>query len=317
MSARVIGQALRGNKNLTYLNLSHNSIGDVGGKYLAIMLCRNRCLRDLDVSTNQIGDDGASEFADFLELNPSEPEKVVNITLQTLRLSKNAVGDDGALAFGKCLLNNHTLRELWLDSNCFGDGGVAALARGVQENDGLHVLDLGRNIIGPKGVSFFGKALRVNKHLRRLGLSGTETGDEGVQAIATGMVKHNKALVELNLSESGIGDVALGALSKVWAALNSGLRLRSVDLSANGITDEGVAVLCTALVRNPVAALAYLNLNFNRIGDIGARALSLCLASNKNLTMLHLRKNGISTQGAAALKAAWIETGHKRTCLRL
>ena len=142
-------------------------------------------------------------------------------------------------------------------------------------------------------------------------------GDEGLQAIAAGLVKHNKSVVKLNMSECGISDAGLDALSKVWAALNIGLRLRSVDLAANGITDEGVAVLCTALVRNPVAALAYLNLNFNRVGDIGARALSLCLASNKNLVMLKLRKNGISTQGAAALKAAWIETGHKRTCLRL
>ena len=76
VSARVIVYALRGNKNLTSLNLSHNSIGDAGGKSLAIMLCRNRHLRHLDVSTNQICDDAASEFADLLELNPSEPEKI-------------------------------------------------------------------------------------------------------------------------------------------------------------------------------------------------------------------------------------------------
>ena len=112
MSARVIVYALRGNKNLTSLNLSHNSIGDAGGKSLAIMLCRNRHLRHLDVSTNQICDEAASEFADLLELNPSEPEKIVNTTLQTLCLSKNAVSDDGVIAFGKCLLNNHTLQEL-------------------------------------------------------------------------------------------------------------------------------------------------------------------------------------------------------------
>ena len=73
-------------------------------------------------------------------------------------------------------------------------------------------------------------------------------GGEGLQAIAAGMVKHNKSVVKLNMSECGISDAGLDALSKVWAALNIGLRLRSVDLAAcNGCVSVCIGACATGV----------------------------------------------------------------------
>ncbi|KAM9383704.1 leucine-rich repeat-containing protein 71 [Pholidichthys leucotaenia] len=65
--AHLIGSALStartANKNLLFLNLAFNSIGDAGAMYIAQGLRLNRALLFLSLSNNQIGDSGAAHLA--------------------------------------------------------------------------------------------------------------------------------------------------------------------------------------------------------------------------------------------------------------
>lgn len=79
--ARLIGSALStaktSNKNLQFLSLAFNHIGDTGAAYLAQGLRLNRVLLYVSLAGNQIGDSGAAQFAKVLGQFPLTHEEVV------------------------------------------------------------------------------------------------------------------------------------------------------------------------------------------------------------------------------------------------
>uniref|UniRef100_A0A8C6WEJ0 Leucine-rich repeat-containing protein 71 n=1 Tax=Neogobius melanostomus TaxID=47308 RepID=A0A8C6WEJ0_9GOBI len=79
--ARLIGSALStaktSNKNLQFLNLAFNCIGDAGAAYLAQGLRLNRALLYLSLTNNRIGDSGAAQFSEVLREFPLTHEEVV------------------------------------------------------------------------------------------------------------------------------------------------------------------------------------------------------------------------------------------------
>ncbi|CAL1584926.1 unnamed protein product [Knipowitschia caucasica] len=79
--ARLIGAALStpktSNKNLLFLSLAFNSIGDAGAAYLAQGLRLNRTLLFLSLANNQIGDSGAAHLSRILGEFPLTHEEVV------------------------------------------------------------------------------------------------------------------------------------------------------------------------------------------------------------------------------------------------
>jgi len=72
-------------------------------------------------------------------------------------------------------------------------------------------------------------------------------------------------------------------------------------LRGNCIGDEGATALTMVLATN--TNLTSLNLRFNNIGDKGATALAMALTTNTSLTSLNLRGNNIGDEGATALAA--------------
>ncbi|XP_055085789.1 leucine-rich repeat-containing protein 71 [Periophthalmus magnuspinnatus] len=79
--ARLIGSALSttktANKNLLFLNLAFNCIGNAGAAYLAQGLRLNRALIYLSLANNQIGDSGAARISKILGEFPLTHEEVV------------------------------------------------------------------------------------------------------------------------------------------------------------------------------------------------------------------------------------------------
>uniref|UniRef100_A0A3B3Z7D5 Uncharacterized protein n=1 Tax=Periophthalmus magnuspinnatus TaxID=409849 RepID=A0A3B3Z7D5_9GOBI len=79
--ARLIGSALSttktANKNLLFLNLAFNCIGNAGAAYLAQGLRLNRALIYLSLANNQIGDSGAAHISKILGEFPLTHEEVV------------------------------------------------------------------------------------------------------------------------------------------------------------------------------------------------------------------------------------------------
>ncbi|XP_076835425.1 NACHT, LRR and PYD domains-containing protein 12-like isoform X2 [Brachyhypopomus gauderio] len=80
---------------------------------------------------------------------------------------------------------------------------------------------------------------------------------------------------------------------------------RKAVLSGCSITEEGCAVLCSALRSNPSSHLRELNLNYNKPGDSGVKQLSALMEDpHCKLEKLHLSGCRITEEGCVALASA-------------
>jgi Ran GTPase-activating protein (RanGAP) involved in mRNA processing and transport len=78
--------------------------------------------------------------------------------------------------------------------------------------------------------------------------------------------------------------------------------LTALTLEYNEIGDEGAKALAAALEQN--TTIIQLDLGVNQIGDEGAKVLAVALEHNTTLTQLSLWDNQIGDEGAKALAAA-------------
>ena len=124
------------------------------------------------------------------------------------------------------------------------------------------------------------------------------------------------ALTELDLKDKNIG--ACGAMV-VAHLLEFSRSLKSANLAASDIGDEGASAISTALESN--TTLTDLNLqahfyatNIVKISDTGAQAIAKMLAVNRALNSVDLRNNFIPDEGKQQLRDA---VGDKSITLKL
>ena len=285
--AKVIADALKGNKTLTTLDLSHNNIEVEGTKALAEALKDNKTLTTLNLSHNEIGDEGAKAIAEALR---------INTTLTTLNLRISKIGDKGAKDIAEALKENQTLISMDLKSNNIGDEGAKALADALRINTTLTTLNLFSTGVGAEGAKAIAEALKANETLTTLDLVENHIGAEGAKAIADAL-KGNKTLTTLDLSGSNIGYSGAKAIAE---ALKANKTLTTLDLSSNSIiSSEAIA---DALRSN--TTLTTLNFSFNSIEAEGAKAIAEALKHNKTLVAMNLKSNNIKVEGAKAIAEA-------------
>ena len=180
--------------------------------------------------------------------------------------------------------------------------GVGAISDALKINTKLTVLDLDNNFIGVEGGKKLGNALYKNKSLKVLKLKGNGIDDAGTAVIALALrrplsgapqISYNNVLAELDLSRNGIGNQGATALA---ITLKRNATLTSLTLNENRIEKEGAMELASALKVNNT--LTYLDLAYNEgIGPEGAVALGDALKSNKGLTTLDLSRTNIGGSG--------------------
>jgi NLR family CARD domain-containing protein 3 len=176
------------------------------------------------------------------------------------------VTSDESKCLARLLQQNDKLKELYLSENRLSDEGVEHLAAGLQGNKTLQVLDLRSNDIGPEGALAISSVLPQARSLKRMCLGMNEIGDGGASALAQ------------------------------WLK-DDGCSLEVLDLSENGIEEDGASALATMLLTNK--RLRDLNLAFNRVGSNGASFIAHALEHNDTLHRLSLRRNNIDNLGAA------------------
>eukprot|EP00669_Euglena_mutabilis_P004628 TRINITY_DN15971_c0_g1_i1.p1 TRINITY_DN15971_c0_g1~~TRINITY_DN15971_c0_g1_i1.p1 ORF type:complete len:357 (-),score=40.52 TRINITY_DN15971_c0_g1_i1:399-1448(-) len=189
-----------------------------------------------------------------------------NTTLRSLHIEGNDVGGAGAVEFANALRTNRTLQTLFFKGTHIGADGAAEIATALEHNDTLRDLSVcnpvaiypdidelctedyeayqiyDRNEVSKAGALAFAAALRTNKALLTLNLSDTGIDTTGVKAIAEAL-HHNNTLRELVLgNHSGthhgnhVGDE--GAVALV-GALRSNSTLQRLDLTDTKIGPEG------------------------------------------------------------------------------
>ena len=131
--ATKIGKAIKVNKTLQKLDISHNSISDDGAVAFSDGLKYNISLQELNISDNKITKEGAKMIGEAIK---------VNKTLQKLNISDNSISNDGAAAFSDGLKYNISLQELNMSQNKITNEGAKLLAEAIKVNTTLHTLDL-------------------------------------------------------------------------------------------------------------------------------------------------------------------------------
>ncbi|KAL1268576.1 hypothetical protein QQF64_033939, partial [Cirrhinus molitorella] len=145
------------------------------------------------------------------------------------------------------------------------------------------------------------KLLPVIKECRLVQLNDCGITDEGCAALASALRSNPSNLRQLDLIGNNIGDSGVMLLS---AGLGDPhCKLEILRLSDCGITDEGCAVLTSALRSNP-SHLRQLSLSGNKLGDSVNLLSDVLQNPHCILEILRLMNCGITDEGCAALASA-------------
>ena len=296
-----LAQALKGNRNLTSLDLYNSAIGEGGMEALAIVMYDGQGrVTTLDVGSNELSLSGAMSLACLIRTERltgptgqwsgeaddfGPPMQVVH----DLRLSRNyfdkqaceaLVSADLSAGLGREQPLLLTLRSLALSFNPLGDGGARALGLALDRCPELHTLQLCGCEIGEEGGEVLASRLHAARSLTHLDLGSNALADGGARALASAL-PHSR-VAELLLSSNRVGDGGACALAlSLIRRKNS--QLRTLGLSNNVISDDGAAALAEAISAPPPqrCRLETLSLRTNRLGPAAVAALGDAVVSNK------------------------------------
>lgn len=182
------------------------------------------------------------------------------------------------------------------------DKEVSVLADIVAKSESIELVDLRNNEITEAGAIELAKTLSQNKSLLTLNLSGNKIGDEGAAALALALAQHTKLehlpLDDISLTDAGMAQVCKGLVAAVEKKGKTGLSV--LRLSKNNIKCEGTSHVASVLSKD--ANISGLDLSHNGIGDEGAKALADAIETKKTgIVSLDLSYNSVSSKGVEHL----------------
>ncbi|XP_048052028.1 NACHT, LRR and PYD domains-containing protein 12-like isoform X2 [Megalobrama amblycephala] len=297
------------------INLFH-CLNELGDRFLVNEI--QECLRSRGLSTTKLSSSQwsavvfvllTSECLDEFHLSKyisgyTSPDEVLQKLLPVVEASRSAkldycnITDEGCAALTSSLRSNSLLRELDLTWNKIGDEGLTLLSDGLKDpHCKLEKLTLCRCNITDEGCAVLASALRSNSHLRELDLSNNIIGGEGLTLLSDGLKDPHCKLEKLTLCRCNITDEGCAVLA---SALRSNSHLRELDLSNNIIGGEGLMLLSDGL-KDPHCKLEKLKLDQCNITAEGCAALASAMRSNSHLRELNLSENKIRDKGLMLL----------------
>ena len=215
--------------------------------------------------------------------------------LTKLSLAKSRLGEEGTKFLCDALVGNNTLKELDLSGAClerFGQSsGAHHVAHMLLVNSSLTVTNLLYNrldaesakmlaeVAKQKGISLCGiQRDQTTADFRNQDLQPPDAillASDLSQAVVTG------GLTSIDLSGSQLcgiridrgcqyGTYTAEGITAIADALRVNGGLTALDLSSNGLKDEGVSAVCKAIQSNKETKLASLNMGKNWSGSVGA-----------------------------------------------
>jgi hypothetical protein len=241
---------LRNFNRLRTLSLNWNLIKH-GASSIADLLRANSSIRSISMNGNELECYGAMHLADALKSNSCK--------VREIQIEDNGIASAGCIALAAALGTNTSLRDLTLRGNPIGDRGAEELTTMLVSNSSLKVLRVGECCISRNGaVSLLG-ALGENRRLKLFDLSGNKLSSSSLPRMPLVMTP-SFTLRELILRFVQLDDLDLMQLSE---ALLKCLRLETLSLDGNRLTDNSCDLLNTLITESPLCSL---NLSTNRFG---------------------------------------------------
>jgi Ran GTPase-activating protein (RanGAP) involved in mRNA processing and transport len=228
------GEALRKNKSLKNLDLSHNDINETGFKCIFNSLMDHQSIFELDMSQNALGQVGIRSIGDFL---------MKNKTLKKLDLSGCSINSLDLLT--NSLKYNSSLISLHLNENNISK--VKKLGESLGFNTSLNILYIGFNLISDHESSYFFQELEKNQTLTKLGMEYNSVGNEGLKYLSAVLSNANTKLKWINLIQNEFDDEGMEFLSK---SLEMNHSLEYLSISNFSFSSKTFAELSSSLTNN-------------------------------------------------------------------
>ena len=330
------------------LDMGDNGIGDAGASAIGTALASHASrLSSLELYCNDIGDDGALALAEGLCVRSNvggDDDVMKKKDGGSGKKTIDGQGEpsrDGDSAKKAAAVERHsstttnTTTTTTITATTGSDSAAAAAAAAATTVTAtstitLLELDLSLNRLGPASCTALANVIRL-KHLQQLLLRGNRLGPQGASALASalrhgggsssgggGAIVGYISLKILNVARCQLGDQGVCALA---SALETNRSLIHLNVSVNGVTEEGAARLSAALLRRHPARLEYLHVGANAINDSGAAwfAETICSENKPGAApvLLNLDRNRITPRGLEFLyKALLISAAkHRPTAL--
>jgi len=274
-----LGDTLRTNVTLEYIDLSGCGAGDKEGVALAEGLAANSAgssLIHLDLRNTHLEDKAVTALATAVA---RAARGLVKLDVSHNRTKKSGMGSLAqALAKNRTMLSS--LTHLNMSHTAVGAEGSAALAAFLKEPNALKTLALAHSSVAADIV--VNALLRGSKaSLLRLDLSGNKFKDARVLA---NLLQGAGALRELNVAGTSCDGAGLRD-ALVAASKNPYLQALSVNASDNGLGPSAAQLL--GKVASSLT-LVELDLSDNEFGDVGVASLASGFAANSSVRALRL-----------------------------
>ena len=279
---------------LTKLSLADCCLTSECASWLANVLSDQNCeITNITLSNNEIGDEGVCVLCPAL----------VQSKLSKLSLGSCSLTSECASWLANVLSDeNCEITDLTLDRNEIGDEGVHVLSPALIQSK-LTTLSLGSCSLNSECASWLANVLSdENCEITDLILDMNAIGDEGVRVLCPALIQSK--LTELSLERCSLTSKCASWLGDVLSDENC--EITNLSLGGNDIGDEGVRVLCGALltIAKP-GKLEELDLTKCSLTDKCTTALFEVLSYGFcGLKHLRLDNNKICDQGVAMLCCA-------------
>ena len=172
--------------------------------------------------------------------------------LRSLDLSNNEIGSAGFLKLLSRLKKSTALTTLNLSGNNFGEGQekFINLEKFLSRNESCTLLQLSACKLKSAAMAYIGIGLSKNVTLERLVLSENDfCGRECIHYLVKGLIDNQEGskLIDIDLQNNRMTSETIYPFVDLF---EQNLKIRTLNLRHNVITDEGAQILAQALVNN-------------------------------------------------------------------
>jgi Ran GTPase-activating protein (RanGAP) involved in mRNA processing and transport len=276
VGTKAVAEALKGNQNMTELNISSNYAcmnndtdeADMSG-VIAIRdaIPTMGALENLHIGDNEIPIENMSEIIDIVDATPAT--KVLC-----------------AVPF-----RDKTIAELDVSGQRLGVEGALVVRRYLEKNGAMTTLDISHTRLGNEGSEAIAEALRENQVMKNLNLSKNDAGPKVAQILAEGVIA-NGALARLNIRANNIGRVVPPEGWTMKREKFDGKRQRVFthrdgrkQIEDPGSTRDGAIAIADAISANKT--LVKLDISSNDIEDDVLMQRIIALCDTKSIELVH------------------------------